>query len=213
MHPYKPLQRTTPCKLTVCFQFRAFSSRRSYDPGFNPISRVKPSETVLLGLVEKYDNYLSSINGFISPVSSSITSLGPRFQARVLRSTIDFGIARRWMEYCQSAHAAHDWSRGVLRSTHPQSLRVIDCITLKVVQAPSPCRYVALSYVWGKPEENIDAEDIDALNVVSLKNFQTQFWMRFTLFASFICVSSGWTNIASARVIQTRNMTKSRRWI
>src|SRR5438045_8734323 len=66
------------------------------------------------------------------------------------------------MEYCQSAHAAHDWSSGVLRSTHPQSLRVIDCITLKVVQAPSPCRYVALSYVWGKPEENIDAEDIDA---------------------------------------------------
>lgn len=142
------------CKL----QLRAFSSRRSYDLGFNPISRAKVSETVLLGLVPHdsgYSKHLSSSNGFISPVPSLSSSLKPRFEARVLQPTIDFGIARRWMEYCQRAHGAHDGPRSVLRSTRPQSLRVIDCDTLKVVEIPSSCSYLALSYVRGKPEEDI----------------------------------------------------------
>jgi hypothetical protein len=35
---------------------------------------------------------------------------------------------------------------------------VIDCINECVIVAPTPCLYVALSYVWGKPSE---CEDLD----------------------------------------------------
>jgi hypothetical protein len=34
-----------------------------------------------------------------------------------------------------------------------RGLRVIDCSTCKVIPAPRECKYVALSYVWGKPTE------------------------------------------------------------
>ncbi|KAJ4985047.1 tol protein [Stagonosporopsis vannaccii] len=60
--------------------------------------------------------------------------------------TLDLHKIKAWIGRCQNQHRYHC-------SLHPQDdlkeLKVIDCIEERVVDAPSHCQYVALSYVWG----------------------------------------------------------------
>jgi hypothetical protein len=74
----------------------------------------------------------------------------PAFSFRQLRPTsIDFTILRGWLGYCNNHHAQTcDTFPG-----YPQEvpgLRVIDCQTGSIIDAPKGCQFAALSYVWGE---------------------------------------------------------------
>ncbi|KAH8803644.1 heterokaryon incompatibility protein-domain-containing protein [Xylogone sp. PMI_703] len=73
----------------------------------------------------------------------------PTFAARQLQaSSIDFGVLKGWLAYCDTHHPATCHKI----SGYPQDipgLRVIDCQTKSVIEAPDNCEFAALSYVWG----------------------------------------------------------------
>jgi hypothetical protein len=60
---------------------------------------------------------------------------------------VDFDMAKSWTRKCKAEHA---------RACRPAStafikqLKVIDCDKRRIVPAPVPCTFVALSYVWGQ---------------------------------------------------------------
>ncbi|KAI9868804.1 MAG: hypothetical protein M1813_004655 [Trichoglossum hirsutum] len=63
---------------------------------------------------------------------------------------VDFGLFCSWISRCSNDHGPKCESlgaRGIVQK--PISLRVIDVQRLRVIPAPTECRYVALSYVWG----------------------------------------------------------------
>ncbi|KAK8115701.1 hypothetical protein PG984_012203 [Apiospora sp. TS-2023a] len=79
---------------------------------------------------------------------------------RRIAPTVDFGLARRWLEDCETNHRMTCEPSNVGGNGEVQRLRVIDCHTRTPVEAPATCRYVALSYVWGKPSlPDLDDED------------------------------------------------------
>jgi hypothetical protein len=63
-------------------------------------------------------------------------------------------LIKSWLGECTDGHD----QCAPTQQTSLSSLRVIDCINECVIVAPTPCLYVALSYVWGKPSE---CEDLD----------------------------------------------------
>lgn len=81
--------------------------------------------------------------------------------------TIDYGIIRSWLHFCSENHTD---------ACKPANIRiisgfqVIDCNIRTVIDAPSNCRYVALSYVWGEaagtPESASTETESDLLSDV-----------------------------------------------
>ncbi|KAG2755201.1 HET-domain-containing protein [Suillus brevipes Sb2] len=68
---------------------------------------------------------------------------------RRVKGTVDIGLVKKWVKLCQENHGnkcRNVW--GVDRNL-PGFVRVVDVVSMAVVPAPSGCRYVALSYVWG----------------------------------------------------------------
>ncbi|KIM95325.1 hypothetical protein OIDMADRAFT_34090 [Oidiodendron maius Zn] len=57
--------------------------------------------------------------------------------------SVDINVVLSWITFCNEKH------RCVQRIQHDPCLRLINVHDRSVVQAPSSCRYVALSYVWG----------------------------------------------------------------
>ncbi|KAK8133643.1 tol protein, partial [Apiospora sp. TS-2023a] len=58
---------------------------------------------------------------------------------------------------CNSAHESCQGPKG---SPRDLQLRFIDCHTYEIVEPPSSCEYVALSYVWGDAEPIKDVKDV-----------------------------------------------------
>jgi hypothetical protein len=58
---------------------------------------------------------------------------------------IDFELARSWRRYCGEKYAGCN----AYSDEGLSQLKAINIYERLVVKAPSPCRYVALSYVWG----------------------------------------------------------------
>ncbi|KAM7210919.1 Heterokaryon incompatibility protein (HET) domain containing protein [Rhypophila decipiens] len=63
----------------------------------------------------------------------------------------DFTLLSTWMSYCDENHRTR-----CSRKTFSELRRfyVFDCRSREVVDAPDGCRYVALSYVWGKNDSS-----------------------------------------------------------
>ncbi|KAG2028278.1 heterokaryon incompatibility protein-domain-containing protein, partial [Suillus americanus] len=68
---------------------------------------------------------------------------------RRMSNTVDIGLVKKWIKLCQENHG--DKCRNVWRMDRnlPEFVRVVDVVSMAVIPAPSGCRYVALSYVWG----------------------------------------------------------------
>lgn len=62
-------------------------------------------------------------------------------------ASVSMDFIRNCLSYCSQNH--HEACRATA-SEPVRSLRVIDCQTRSIVNAPPKCRYVALSYVWGE---------------------------------------------------------------
>ncbi|KAG1825504.1 heterokaryon incompatibility protein-domain-containing protein [Suillus subaureus] len=72
---------------------------------------------------------------------------------RRMKNTVDIKMVKKWIKLCQESHG--DTCKSLLRiGEHdnrklPGCVRVVDVILMAVVPAPSGCRYLALSYIWG----------------------------------------------------------------
>ncbi|KAG2071789.1 HET-domain-containing protein [Suillus decipiens] len=68
---------------------------------------------------------------------------------RRVKDTVDIGLARKWISLCRRNHG--DKCGNVWKTDRklPEFVRVVDVVSMAVVPAPSGCRYLALSYVWG----------------------------------------------------------------
>ncbi|KAG1826838.1 heterokaryon incompatibility protein-domain-containing protein [Suillus subaureus] len=73
--------------------------------------------------------------------------------SRRVKNTVDIDLVKKWIKLCQESHG--DECHNVWRIDHgedknlPEYVRLVDVVSMALVPAPSGCRYVALSYVWG----------------------------------------------------------------
>jgi hypothetical protein len=78
----------------------------------------------------------------------------PDAMTRLLHPTyIDFDRIQLWLQSCSNDDVAPQPHR---KSAYSPGFRLIHCRLRKIIKPPQECRYVALSYVWGKnpPEES-----------------------------------------------------------
>lgn len=71
----------------------------------------------------------------------------------VSEDRIDLAVCREWLRDCESNHLEDCVSPGLgleVIAQLPAEMRVIDVVEGCIIPAPSNCRYVALSYVWGQ---------------------------------------------------------------
>jgi hypothetical protein len=68
---------------------------------------------------------------------------------RRMKNTVDIGLVKKWIKLCRENHG--DECRNVWRMDRnlPGFVRMVDVVSMAMIPAPSGCRYVALSYVWG----------------------------------------------------------------
>jgi len=70
-----------------------------------------------------------------------------RFRGRQLQPFLDISLLKEWLRSCQEKHDGPCAS--VLEAKTEFPYRVIDITKRCIVNTPRPCKYVALSYVWG----------------------------------------------------------------
>jgi hypothetical protein len=70
--------------------------------------------------------------------------------------SVDFGLVKTWLDFCKNSHASTCKDP---EKTSVPGFKVIDCRTKQVVHPEPGCRYVALSYVWGRPISSGQSED------------------------------------------------------
>ncbi|KAF1959347.1 HET-domain-containing protein [Byssothecium circinans] len=66
-------------------------------------------------------------------------------RGRILEPEVNFDVVRSWVKLCEMGHG----DQCSHRDLKIEGLRVIDCYTKTVIEAPANCCYIALSYVWG----------------------------------------------------------------
>lgn len=127
-------------------------NNRSIIPGGNAIRLDIHSDVLLPGqrpailissLLPHDPPRLASSPYCISGPSSSSSRFG-----RVVPLNIDPGLIKSWMQFCDDNHP--DCSTKSRRLLQGSQLRMIDVQGNNVVDASSPGKYVALSYVWGR---------------------------------------------------------------
>jgi hypothetical protein len=89
---------------------------------------------------------------------------------------IDLETVRKWPKYCDShhegtCHSFPDKNQFEL----PTSLMLIDVDNGCLVKIPNPDQYTCLSYVWGKPENNL----LDQSKMDVVDRPKPSFWSRF----------------------------------
>ncbi|KAG1753265.1 heterokaryon incompatibility protein-domain-containing protein [Suillus lakei] len=68
---------------------------------------------------------------------------------RRVKNTVDIGLVKEWITLCKENHGDQCGNIWKMDRKLPGFVRVVDVVTMAVVPAPSDCRYVSLSYVWG----------------------------------------------------------------
>ncbi|KAF7520783.1 hypothetical protein G7054_g12666 [Neopestalotiopsis clavispora] len=82
-----------------------------------------------------------------------------QFVPRVIPDRFDVPKAVSWLQSCKKNHEAPCTKEVAMIP----GMRVIDCETLKIVEAESGIAWVALSYVWGEAKSDLDSTDSAAL--------------------------------------------------
>jgi hypothetical protein len=129
---------------------------------------IAGDDTVLLGIIRapvkktdstpRRDVLRSSLEqtGFIALTAT--TNQQQNSSARIVNSeNFDDAVVLRWWEYCCENHTTRciGAAAGAVRF-----LKVIDCVSREIIEAPRDCRYVALSYVWGKANPDTDVKSM-----------------------------------------------------
>ncbi|KAL9113088.1 MAG: hypothetical protein Q9227_002700 [Pyrenula ochraceoflavens] len=114
-----------------------------------PFLAVVPKR--LEGKIDIYDAYVLG-QVFCSKSSLQTTNL---FSPEPVPKLVDFSLVTYWLDYCKLRHKKLCGRN----TTHSPELKVIDCDSLSVITAPSPCSYAALSYVWSKTGRTVPSID------------------------------------------------------
>jgi hypothetical protein len=70
---------------------------------------------------------------------------------KLVAAEVDMDTVRQWWTCCNSYHSGVCWSEDDNdRDELPRAMRVIDVRNNTLINALKDCRYVALSYVWGR---------------------------------------------------------------
>ncbi|KAN0103418.1 Heterokaryon incompatibility protein (HET) domain containing protein [Hyaloscypha variabilis] len=99
--------------------------------GLNFLLQVK---TPGVGLIFCYNTEKSSTDIFIP---------------RRVPARLDYSTVMQWLAYCRVNHTQSCGSR----RSQSLGLKLIDCVSLSVIDAPQSACYAALSYVWGRNGE------------------------------------------------------------
>lgn len=85
------------------------------------------------------------------------------YNARPLSGAqVDFGLLQSWMHFCEDHHTYQGCTYKPCDVSHSSmTFRVIDVHNRTVIDAPSDCRYIALSYVWGASHAESLSSDRD----------------------------------------------------
>jgi Heterokaryon incompatibility protein (HET) len=183
-------------------ELRAFSANNQYTAVFaRDMKKLGLHDMTLLAFVDadqkearqKFDKLDLGRTGFLAMEQPQSSESSPVIQPRLIcRNKVDYGMIRMWVQYCVEHHK--DCLPNSLQSI--QALRVIHCRTKTVQTAPKSCRYVALSYVWGKaPTMGDDQINIrlprvveDAVTVCSALGFDYLWVDRYVRLSSVPCV-------------------------
>ncbi|KAG1749223.1 heterokaryon incompatibility protein-domain-containing protein [Suillus lakei] len=71
---------------------------------------------------------------------------------RRVKNTVNTDLVKKWIQLCQENHGdkcKSIWGMDDVDRKLPGFVRVVDVVSMAVIPAPSGCRYVTLSYVWG----------------------------------------------------------------
>ena len=92
-------------------------------------------------------------------LNTPISDPAPVFSLRHIQpASIDFELLSGWITYCKAHHAETcEVFPGYPRNL--RNLKVINCKTRIVIEAPVGCEFAALSYVWGAKELNRASDD------------------------------------------------------
>lgn len=121
---------------------------RSYDHSLESMSRC----TVLI-VEERRKRGLRCYG----PQSLAVVKNNDLSSRRITPSSINFNRLKDLVEMCEKGHKR---CHRVESSSNVSGLEVINTKTLEVVKAPDQCRYLALSYVWGKQAGDGSVHDI-----------------------------------------------------
>ena len=155
---------TSEYHLRACSFLKATDTVRVSRQLWEPFKKAdSPCLLVLQGHGHSRNSWLgkqslkfSRTGGIISPVVSSTTESlesSTKFQVRrILPGHIDYHLLRSWYDLCVRHHPK---KCAVDSKERPDTLKVIDCQTKKIVEAPPDSSYIALSYVWGQGQSPI----------------------------------------------------------
>jgi hypothetical protein len=139
----------------------AGSKKRHHLRAFSASSRERllPPSSIALGIYDGSPKNAyggvkrsrSMARGVIRSVRSSNGS--PEFQlAEVINEeNADFDRMKTWLSVCKSLHSQSCQVDDVIR---PSGLKLIDCVTKRIVTAKPEDGYFALSYVWGAAKKS-----------------------------------------------------------
>ena len=113
---------------------------------------------------EPFDDYYWTLNVYCSPTSRDISIhwTHGRLELEVYPQPtewIDTNVVKRWISECDTQHKSKCYSEifnrdGFLdKDGQCVPFRLIDVEEQCLVDAPKLCRYVALSYIWGEPND------------------------------------------------------------
>ncbi|KAI1780913.1 heterokaryon incompatibility protein-domain-containing protein [Hypoxylon cercidicola] len=130
----------------VC-SLKAFGSQ----PALAASSYTSPRPTswkqcTVLGIVPEGSSYTTCRElGFFAVLGREPADFefGPR---RILPGSVDYSHIKSVISFCVEKHLECCFHH---ETTRVDGLRVIDCVTKNVVEAPEGSQYLALSYVWG----------------------------------------------------------------
>ncbi|MCJ1425593.1 hypothetical protein MMC29_003493 [Sticta canariensis] len=71
----------------------------------------------------------------------------------VSKNQLELSQLKKWLHTCEHVHPSGDTDEANFLGSRDLFLRVIDVQRQCIVRAPQECRYMALSYVWGGPQE------------------------------------------------------------
>ncbi|KAF8246849.1 HET-domain-containing protein [Wilcoxina mikolae CBS 423.85] len=138
------------CRIQVTLRDDS-EEEEEYDPWNQPGIQADPLQQSTTRVKTKPE----SIIAMIQLLSSDAEKIGskPLFHGRLVGEDIDLSQLRFWLKTCTEGHTEckRDYWHKVLPA--PRNIRVIDIQKSRVIPAKEGCRYIALSYVWGGPQE------------------------------------------------------------
>jgi hypothetical protein len=84
-----------------------------------------------------------------SPINSSKALL----YGRAMGPIVDFNLLKSWLGSCTERHGSQCTPKINCTRKGNFTLRVVDVVRRCIIEAPPACRYLALSYVWGRARQ------------------------------------------------------------